>query len=126
MKKILQELYIIFDRPTAHKYGRGVQYFIFANIFVSILIMFLETDQSLKSYISIFEKITFITSIIFSIEYILCVISYPHHKIKFIFSTFMLIDLAILLLFSLSFFIDINSLIFLRMLRYFVFSSFLG
>jgi len=118
-----QELYYIFEEPTKHKYGYFIQALIFFNIFVSILIMFLETESSLSSYMDIFDKINVFNVILFTIEYILRIYSYEfkhqHNKkftrIKYAFTPMMLIDLIAILPFYLTI-LGINTE-FLRVLR---------
>ena len=49
-----KELHTIFEYPRRHKYGILIQSLIFFNIFISIVIMFLQTEKSLIDYYDIF------------------------------------------------------------------------
>ncbi|WP_419764512.1 MAG: potassium channel family protein [Arcobacter sp.] len=119
-----RNLYFVLERPDKHKYGMLVQFVIYANIFLSILVLFLESEVSLKSYSYIFDIINEISIIIFTIEYISRVysINYMNNckRSKYIFTPFMIIDLLVLLPFYLSFLnIDLTFLRTLRILRIF-------
>jgi len=121
---IKKELYTIFENPKRHKYGVLIQVGIFLNIFISIIILFLETEKSLEEYFPLFETINFINIIIFTIEYILRVysITYAHktRRIKYVFKPLMIIDLIAILPFYLSMFnLDFGFLRALRILRIF-------
>lgn len=113
-------LHIIFEKPSHHKYGKFIQTIIFLNIFISIFVMFLETEKSLLSYKEIFQTINLINVVIFTIEYILRLYSFPKNRFKHMFRPLMLIDLIVLLPFYLSFFsVDLSFLRTLRVLRIF-------
>lgn len=119
-----ESLYNILERPNCHKYGYFFQYVIYINIFVSILILFLESEESLKEYSNIFRIINYINIFLFTIEYILRVYAINYMKnrsrIKYMLTPFMIIDLLVLLPFYLSFFnIDLGFLRTLRVLRIF-------
>lgn len=43
-----KNLYLVLEHPDKHKYGMIVQFIIYANIFVSILVLFLETEEFIK------------------------------------------------------------------------------
>lgn len=120
MIPLKKQLYIIFENPTKHKFGLFIQYAIFLNIFISILVVFLQTEKSLSSYQNTFETINIICVGLFTIEYILRVYSRQKSKMKYILSPMMIIDLIVLLPFYLSFFnIDLSFLRTLRVLRIF-------
>lgn len=119
-----ENLYNILERPSTHKYGYFIQLLIYLNIFISILILFLETEESLKQYSNIFNIINLVNIFIFTIEYCLRVyaINYMNNRsrVKYMFTPFMIIDLLVLLPFYLSFFnIDLGFLRTLRVLRIF-------
>ena len=119
-----RDLYHILERPSSHKYGFIFQTIIYSNIFISILILFLETENSLKIYSDIFSFINIINISIFTIEYLLRVycINYNTKKSRFshMLTPFMLIDLLVLLPFYLTFLnVDLAFLRALRILRIF-------
>ncbi|MAC83809.1 MAG: potassium channel protein [Arcobacter sp.] len=119
-----KQLYLIFENPKKHKYGLLIQAFIFANIFISIIIMFLETEKDLSEYFDIFNTINIINIAIFTIEYILRVYSIGFNpkiqRIKYMSRPMMLIDLIAILPFYLTFFnMDLGFIRALRVLRIF-------
>ncbi len=121
---IKENLYNILERPNLHKYGYIVQIIIYLNIFISIFVLFLETEESLKAYSNIFQNINYVNIAIFTIEYFLRIYAINYMKrqsrIKYMFTPFMIIDLLVLLPFYLSFFnIDLGFLRTLRVLRIF-------
>ncbi len=117
---IKTQIHTIFENPTRHKYGMFFQYIIFINIFISIVIMFVETEKNLSEYFHIFKTINSICIVIFTIEYILRVFSCQKNRLKYIKSPMMMIDLLAILPFYLSFFsIDLSFLRILRVLRIF-------
>jgi voltage-gated potassium channel len=82
--------------------------------------MFLETEKSLYSYKETFALINIVNVMIFTIEYILRIYSFPKNKLKYAFRPLMLVDLIVLLPFYLSFFsVDLSFLRTLRVLRIF-------
>lgn len=119
-----EELYTVFEEPTKHKYGKLVQSIIFINIFVSIFVMFLETEKSLSNYVHIFSIINIINITLFTVEYILRIYSitdkYKTTRLKYAMKPFMIIDLIVILPFYLSFFnIDLGFLRAVRIIRIF-------
>lgn len=115
-----KNLYLIFEKPSKHKYGKAIQTIIFLNIFISIFVMFLETENSLSSYKDTFHLVNIINVSIFTIEYILRLYSFPKNKFKYALKPLMIIDLIVLLPFYLSFFnVDLSFLRTLRILRIF-------
>lgn len=119
-----ENLFNLLERPSLHKYGYIFQFFIYFNIFVSILILFLETEESLNIYSDLFQKINYVNIFLFTIEYFLRIyaINYKNHKnrVKYMFTPFMIIDLLVILPFYLSFFnVDLGFLRSLRVLRIF-------
>jgi len=121
---IKKELHLIFEFPRKHKYGILIQSLIFVNIFISIIIMFLQTEKSLFEYSNILSTINTINMILFTIEYILRVYAVgfgtKQRRIKYIFKPMMLIDLIAILPYYLSMFnLDFGFLRVLRTLRIF-------
>jgi voltage-gated potassium channel len=119
-----KELYIIFEHPTKHQHGSLVQLFIFLNILISIVVMFLQTEKSFEQYHDAFEVINIINVLLFTFEYILRIYSlgynYKISRIKYIFRPLMIIDLIAILPFYLSLFnLDFGFLRALRILRIF-------
>ncbi|MGA1931391.1 ion transporter [Arcobacter sp. YIC-464] len=119
-----QELYIIFENPRKHKYGTIIQVAIFLNIFISIAVLFLQTEKSLSDYFSIFSTINLVNVLLFTLEYILRVYSITYKprltRIKYVLRPFMIIDLIAILPFYLSLFnLDFGFLRALRILRIF-------
>lgn len=113
-------LYLIFEEPTKHKFGIFIQILIYINIFVSIAVMFLETEKTLSIYFDIFEKINMCNIFLFTLEYILRIYSRKKNKLKYMLTPFMLIDLIVLLPFYLTIFnIDLGFLRGLRIIRIF-------
>lgn len=121
---IKKELYLIFEHPKKHRFGIAIQTAIFLNIFISIIILFLQTEKSLSEYQNLFTIINFINIILFTLEYILRVYSVAYikkiEKIKYLFRPMMIIDLIAILPFYLSLFnLDFGFLRALRILRIF-------
>jgi len=121
---IKKELYTIFENPVKHRYGIPIQVFIFLNIFVSIVVLFLQTEKTLEEYFPLLNVINIVNVAIFTIEYILRVysITYAHktRRIKYVLKPLMIIDLIAILPFYLSLFnIDFGFLRALRILRIF-------
>lgn len=119
-----KDLYIIFEHPTKHAYGITIQVFIFLNIFVSIIVMFLQTEKSLSEYYSIFDNINILNVLLFTLEYILRIYSLGYNKkikkIKYMLRPLMIIDLIAILPFYLSMFnLDFGFLRALRVIRIF-------
>ncbi|MGB5791892.1 ion transporter [Poseidonibacter sp.] len=122
--QLKKDLYTIFENPNKHKYGILIQSLIFFNIFVSIVVMFLQTEKSLSEYYSILNIINASNVILFSIEYILRIysITYMHKikRIKYVLRPLMIIDLIAILPYYLSFFnFDFGFLRVLRVIRIF-------
>ncbi|WP_417327757.1 ion transporter [Halarcobacter sp.] len=118
--KLAQELNVIFENPSKHKYGYSVQVLIYLNILVSIGVMFLETEKSLSEYFELFKTINMINIFLFTIEYLLRVYSKTRKRIKYMLTPLMIIDLIVLIPFYLSFLnIDLGFLRGLRILRIF-------
>ncbi len=122
--ELKKNLHLILEYPDKHKYGMIVQFFIYANIFLSILVLFLETEESLKPYKYIFDGINVLSIVVFTVEYICRVysINYMNNRkrSRYIFTPFMIIDLLVLLPFYLSFLnVDLAFLRTLRILRIF-------
>ncbi|WP_321315291.1 ion transporter [Halarcobacter sp.] len=113
-------LYLIFEKPTKHRFGVFFQVLIYLNILISITVMFLETEKTLSEYFTLFEKINMVNIFLFTIEYILRLYSRKNKRIKYMFTPFMIIDLVVLLPFYLTIFnIDLGFLRGLRVIRIF-------
>lgn len=121
-------LYNLFYHPTLEKYGSFVQSIIYLNIFISILILFLETEESLISYLEIFSIINSINIIIFFLEYVLriyCIKEDPKYKKKlsrfnYAMTPLMFVDMLVLLPYLFVFIgVDLSFLRGLRVLRIF-------
>lgn len=118
-------LYLIFERPTSHNYGVLVQALIFLNIFISIVVMFLETEKSLIEYDPIFYTINSVNALLFTIEYILRIYAINFNnpsrsRIRYAFTPFMIIDFLVIFPFYLTFFqVDLGFLRALRIIRIF-------
>jgi len=118
--KLAQELNVIFESPSKHRYGYYVQVLIYLNILVSIGVMFLETEKSLSEYFELFKTINMINIFLFTIEYLLRIYSKTRKRIKYMLTPLMIIDLIVLIPFYLSFLnIDLGFLRGLRILRIF-------
>ena len=122
--QIKKDLYLIFENPNEHKYGMMIQGLIFFNIFVSIVVMFLQTEKSLSQYYSLLNTINTINVSLFTVEYILRVyaITYMHkiRRIRYVLKPLMIIDLIAILPFYLSLFnFDFGFLRALRVVRIF-------
>jgi len=121
---IKQHLYLLFETPTKHKLGIAFQAFIFFNIILSILIVFLETDNDLKKYYDLFETVNTCIMIFFVLEYILRIYainsSKKRSRVKYMLTPFMIIDFLVILPFFLNLIgFDLNFLRSLRIIRIF-------
>ena len=121
---IRKELYTIFENPKKHRLGVPIQIFIFLNIFISIVVLFLQTEKALEEYFELLNIINIVNVVIFTLEYILRVysITYAHKSrpFKYMLKPLMIIDLIAILPFYLSLFnIDFGFLRALRILRIF-------
>lgn len=123
-----ENLYKLFEEPTLHKYGTLVQILIFFNIFISIIIMFLETEVSLKEYSDTFLFVNTINIVLFTIEYILRIYAYGYKhsvnkkntRLKYALTPMMVIDLIAILPFYLTLYgINTDFLRTLRVMRIF-------
>ncbi len=119
-----KQLYLIFENPKKHKYGTVVQVGIFLNIFISIIILFLQTEKSLEEYFVLFDIVNKINVALFTVEYLLRFYSITNKpkikRVKYMLSPLMIIDLIAILPFYLSMFnVDFGFLRALRILRIF-------
>lgn len=122
--QIKKDLYLIFENPNKHKYGMMIQGLIFFNIFVSIVVMFLQTEKSLSQYYSLLNTINTINVSLFTVEYVLRIyaITYMHKitRISYALKPLMIVDLIAILPFYLSLFnFDFGFLRALRVVRIF-------
>lgn len=125
---IREDLYKAFYKPTSISYGIPLQILVFTNIFVSILVLFLETEKSFQTYTPILELISMINTVIFILEYttrLYIIKEHPLYKgkmgrLRYAFTPMMIIDLIVILPFIFSFIgIDLHFLRALRALRIF-------
>ncbi|WP_122892923.1 ion transporter [Arcobacter peruensis] len=119
-----KQLHTIFEYPRKHKYGMLIQILIFTNIFISIIVMFLQTEKSLLEYYDIFSIINFTNVMLFTLEYLARVYALGFNarinRFKYMTRPMMLIDLIAILPFYLSLFnLDFGFLRALRILRIF-------
>lgn len=122
--QLKKELYLIFEEPTKHQYGLFIQALIFLNIFVSITIMFLETEKALVEYMPLFKIINTVNILLYTLEYGFRIYAITYRKntkrLKYIFSPFMILDLIVILPFYLSLLnFDLGFLRALRIIRIF-------
>jgi len=119
-----KQLFTIFEYPRRHKYGMLIQVLIFTNIFISIIVMFLQTEKSLLEYSDILLMINFTNVMLFTFEYLARVYALGFNprinRFKYLTRPMMIIDLIAILPFYLSFFnLDFGFLRALRILRIF-------
>ncbi len=119
-----KQLHTIFEYPRKHRYGVLLQSLIFTNIFISIIVMFLQTEKSLLEYYDILSMINFANVMLFTIEYLARVYALGFNqrinRLKYMTRPMMLIDLIAILPFYLSMFnLDFGFLRALRILRIF-------
>lgn len=126
--RLRSSLYNVFYKPVTHRYGYLVQAIIYFNIFVSILILFLETEKSLEHYFELFAYINVVNITLFFLEYIcrLYIIkedkkfSHSLGRLKYAMTPMMFIDLLVLLPYIFIFIgVDLSFLRGLRILRIF-------
>ncbi|MEA2029622.1 MAG: ion transporter [Campylobacterota bacterium] len=105
-----KDIYNLLENPHTCKYGKILHFFLFFNIIVSIIIMFLQTEESLSNHYELLAIINSINIFIFIIEYVIRLYSSNYNKqsrLKFALTPFMVIDLlsvlpAILTLFGIN------------------------
>ncbi|MDH3192622.1 MAG: ion transporter, partial [Nitrosopumilus sp.] len=112
---ILQRTYEILEGTTSDKFARGFQIFIMTLITANVLMVILETEDSIKNpYGYLFNPFEIFSVIVFTIEYVsrivVCTLN-PNYqnlrfaRLRFVFTPMMLIDLAAILPFFLPFII---------------------
>ncbi len=95
-----KEIFNLLEKPYTHKYGKALHIFLFTNIIISILLMFLQTEKSLSEYYDLFTVINTINITIFIFEYIARLYSANYNKksrLKYALTPFMIIDLLSIL-----------------------------
>ncbi len=120
---MLNNLYLILEKPSLHRFGKYVNQCIFALIIISILSFFLSTVPEYFIYSNIFNNIEHFVMIVFSIELILRFIAIGNDsryqglygRLKYIKEPFVIIDILVLLPYYLV--LSGIDLIFLRALR---------
>ncbi|MDH3502416.1 MAG: ion transporter [Nitrosopumilus sp.] len=127
---ILQRTYEILEGTTSDKFARGFQIFIMTLITANVLMVILETEDSIKNpYGYLFNPFEIFSVIVFTIEYVsrivVCTLN-PNYqnlrfaRLRFVFTPMMLIDLAAILPFFLPFIItDIRFIRIIRLFRLF-------
>lgn len=120
---MLNQIYLILEKPSLHKFGKFINFVIFSLIILSVASFFLSTVKEFSHYKNTFDMIENVVMVIFSIELFLRLISIGNNprfvgfkgKLKYLKEPFVIIDILVLIPFYLSFFgLD---LIFLRVLR---------
>lgn len=128
--KVLFRVYEILEGKTSDPIARGFQIFMMTLISLNVLMVIIETEESLaKMYGSFFHTFEIFSVLIFTIEYagrILVCKQNPNYsnikysRIRFIFTPMMLIDLAAILPFFLPFVVtDTRFIRIIRLLRLF-------
>ncbi|QDI89351.1 ion transporter [Candidatus Nitrosopumilus sp. SW] len=127
---VLQRTYEILEGTTNDKIARGFQFFIISLIAVNVLVVIVETEESvLDEYGYLFTPFEIFSVLVFTGEYaarlIVCKLNpkYQNKKfglLRFAFSPMMLIDLAAILPFFLPFVVaDVRFIRIIRLLRLF-------
>ena len=127
---ILQRTYEILEGTTNDKITKGFQIFIISLIAVNVLVVIIETEESvLDEYGYLFTPFEVFSIIIFTVEYIARIVvcklnpKYQNQKygiLRFIFTPMMLVDLAAILPFFLPFVVtDVRFIRIIRLLRLF-------
>ena len=126
----IQRLYEILEGTTNDKITRGFQIFIISLISVNVLIVIIETEESvLDQYGYFFTPFEIFSVLVFTVEYasriIACKLNPKYQntkyaRLRFLFTPMMLVDLAAILPFFLPFVItDMRFIRIIRLLRLF-------
>jgi voltage-gated potassium channel len=126
---MLNNLYLILEKPSRHILGRIINLFIFTMIIISIIAFFLSTVPKYFIYNNIFNLIEHITMIFFTIELVLRFIAIGQDerfqgfkgRLRYLKEPFVIIDILVLLPYYLYYFlsIDFTVLKVLRIMRIF-------
>ena len=127
---LLQRTYEILEGTTSDRYAKGFQYFIITLISVNVLVVIIETEESvLDEYGYLFTPFEVFSIIIFTGEYagrlIVCKLNPKYNNKKFAtlryaLTPMMLVDLAAILPFFLPFIVtDVRFIRIIRLLRLF-------
>ncbi|HUU48842.1 MAG TPA: ion transporter [Nitrosopumilaceae archaeon] len=127
---VLQRTYEILEGTTDDKITKGFQIFIITLIAVNVLVVIIETEESvLDEYGYLFTPFEVFSIIIFTAEYagriIVCKLNpkyqnSKHARLRFLFTPMMLVDLAAILPFFLPFVVtDVRFIRIIRLLRLF-------
>lgn len=128
--KILQRMYEILEGTTNDRFSKGFQIFIITLISVNVLVVIIETEESvLDEYGYLFTPFEVFSIIVFTIEYIsriiVCKLNPKYSNVRyavlrFVFTPMMLVDLAAILPFFLPFVVtDLRFIRIIRLLRLF-------
>ena len=128
--KVIQRAYEILEGTTNDKIARGFQIFIITLIAVNVLVVIIETEESvLDEYGYLFTPFEVFSIVIFTAEYagriVVCKLNpkYQNSKyarIRILFTPMMLVDLAAILPFFLPFIVaDVRFIRIIRLLRLF-------
>lgn len=128
--KILQRTYEILEGTTNDRFAKGFQIFIITLISVNVLVVIIETEESvLDEYGYLFTPFEVFSIIIFTGEYagrlLVCKLNPKYNNVRFAtlryaFTPMMLVDLAAILPFFLPFVVtDVRFIRIIRLLRLF-------
>jgi voltage-gated potassium channel len=126
---MLNNLYLILEKPSRHILGRTINFIIFTMIIISIIAFFLSTVPEYFIYNNIFNLIEHITMIFFTVELVLRFIAIGQDerfqgfkgRLRYLKEPFVIIDILVLLPYYLYYFlsIDFTVLKVLRIMRIF-------
>ena len=125
---MLNNIYLILEKPSEHPLGKLMNLFIFFLVVVSTIILYLSSVKELSPYFNMFESIELIVMIIFTIELIVRFVAIGENpkyqgiygKLKYCTNPFIIIDFLVVVPYYLLFFgIDLIFLRILRLLRIF-------
>jgi len=128
--RVLQRAYEILEGTTDDKFTKSFQVFIITLIAVNVLVVIIETEESvLDEYGYLFTPFEVFSIIVFTAEYagriIVCKLNPKYHnskyaRIRILFTPMMLVDLAAILPFFLPFVVtDVRFIRIIRLLRLF-------
>lgn len=127
VNKAIQRAYEILEGTTGDRTARGFQYFIITLITINVIFVIIESEESvLDEYGYFFTPFEVFSIIVFTAEYAARIAVYklnPKHRntrygrIRFVLTPLMLVDLAAILPFFLSFVLPSADLRFIRIIR---------